>query len=120
MKAEGSSSKPQETVGEAKVTKRQSRHIQGFYEEYSLLKEEFLQNFMTVTVRKSDESDKNIVQFDTDIPGDVVVHWGVCRDDGKKWEIPPAPHPPATKIFRRKALQTLLQVHRKGTAFYLL
>ncbi|KAG1367590.1 alpha-amylase 3, chloroplastic [Cocos nucifera] len=114
VKAEGSSSKPQETVGEAKVTKWQNRHIQGFYEEYSLLKQEYLQNFMTVTVRKSDKSDKNIVQFDTDIPGDVVVHWGVCRDNGKKWEIPPAPHPPATKIFRRKALQTLLQPKTNG------
>ncbi|XP_008808382.2 alpha-amylase 3, chloroplastic isoform X2 [Phoenix dactylifera] len=114
VNAEGSSSKPQEAVGEAKVTKRQNKRIQGFYEEYSLLKEEFVQNFMTVTVRKSDESDKNIVQFDTDMPGDVVVHWGVCRDNGKNWEIPPAPHPPATKIFRRKALQTLLQPKRNG------
>nr|XP_010925057.1 alpha-amylase 3, chloroplastic [Elaeis guineensis] len=114
VKAEGSSSKPQETVGEAKVTKQQNGHIQAFHEEYSLLKEEFLQNFMTVTVRKSDESDKNIVQFDTDVPGDVVVHWGVCRDNGKKWEIPPPPHPPATKIFRHKALQTLLQPKTNG------
>lgn len=114
LKAEGSSSKPQKPLGEVKVTKWQNKHIQGFYEEYSLLKEEFVQNFIEVTVRKSNESDKNIVQFDTDIPGDVVVHWGVCKDNGKKWEIPPVPYPPATRIFRHKALQTLLQPKTNG------
>lgn len=81
-----------------------------FYEEYPIAKEELVQNSITVTVKKSSETDKNLVQIDTDIPGDVVVHWGVCRDSKKHWEVPSIPHPPSTKIFRKKALRTLLQV----------
>ncbi|XP_072993431.1 alpha-amylase 3, chloroplastic [Typha latifolia] len=113
LKAEGSGSAPQETVGQEGDAKR-NRRISGFYEEYSILKEEFVQQFMTVTVRESNEIDKKLVQFDTDMPGQVIVHWGVCKDDSKKWEIPSTPHPPATKIFRNKALRTLLEPKADG------
>ncbi|RWW71141.1 hypothetical protein BHE74_00021159 [Ensete ventricosum] len=89
---------------------KQKRRIAPIYKEFPILKEEFVPNHMTVSVRRSDKTDKNIVQFDTDLPGDVVIHWGICKDDGRKWVIPSTPHPPATKIFRHKALQTLLQV----------
>ncbi|KAL0910076.1 hypothetical protein M5K25_021010 [Dendrobium thyrsiflorum] len=83
--------------------------ISDFYEEYALITEEFVLNSVTVTVISS-EADKNLVYFDTDMPGDVIIHWGVCRNDIKNWEIPPAPFPPSSKIFRQKALQTLLKV----------
>ncbi|XP_020241868.1 alpha-amylase 3, chloroplastic isoform X2 [Asparagus officinalis] len=87
----------------------QNSKITGFCEEYTILKEEQVQNSMTVTVKKSNEANKNLLHFDTDIPGNVVVHWGVCRNNNKHWEVPSKPHPPSTKILRRKALQTLLQ-----------
>ncbi|KAH1154274.1 hypothetical protein GLYMA_18G125300v4 [Glycine max] len=44
-----------------------------------------------------------------DIPGDILLHWGVCRDNLKWWEIPPAPHPPETIAFKDRALRTKLQ-----------
>ncbi|XP_058105304.1 alpha-amylase 3, chloroplastic [Magnolia sinica] len=115
LKPEGSRPKGEESVVDSKDAKQQNRRVEGFYEECSILKEEPTQNFVTVSVRNCDETDKNVVRFDTDLPGDVVVHWGVCRDDKKRWEIPAAPHPPQTNIFRKKALQTLLQRNENGS-----
>ncbi|WOL02990.1 alpha-amylase 3, chloroplastic [Canna indica] len=108
-KAEGSSSKQKDSAGEVRDTMIQNRHISQFSEEISISKQLLVTNSMTVSVRKSDDTDKKIIQFDTDLPGDVIVHWGVCTNDGRKWVIPSTPHPPTTKIFRQKVLQTLLQ-----------
>lgn len=110
LKAEESTSQKEDPDDEDGNVVKQNRCIAPIYKEFPILKEEFVPNHMTVSVRSSDKTDKNIVQFDTDLPGDVVIHWGVCKDDGRKWVIPSTPHPPATKIFRHKALQTLLQV----------
>lgn len=106
--AEGSTSKQKDSK-DNKILK-QNRIISRFNEEFPILREEFVTNFMTVSVTRSEDTHKKFLQFDTDLPGDVVVHWGVCKADGRKWEIPSTPHPPRTKIFRHKALQTLLQV----------
>ncbi|KAJ0985545.1 hypothetical protein J5N97_003901 [Dioscorea zingiberensis] len=114
LKVDGPKSKKKNTVFNTKSSMQQSRLNNGFYAEYSISKEERVQNTMTVTVRKSNEKDKNLVCFETDIPEDVIIHWGVCRDNSKKWEIPATPHPPATKIYRRKALQTSLQHKENG------
>ncbi|KAL6007197.1 hypothetical protein ACLOJK_032693 [Asimina triloba] len=108
LKPEGSRPKGEENDGDFKDTLQQRRRNAGFYEEYPIFKEEPAQNFVTVSVGSSD-GNKRVVHFETDLPGDVIVHWGVCRDKKKKWEIPAAPHPPETKIFRKKALRTLLQ-----------
>lgn len=105
----------QDTLRGGREAKQWNSRIAGLYEEFSISKEEPVQNLMTVTVRKSNDTEKKLVQLDTDIPGEVTVHWGVCKDDSKKWEIPPTPHPPATKLFRSKALQTSLQVCREET-----
>nr|XP_009412382.1 PREDICTED: alpha-amylase 3, chloroplastic [Musa acuminata subsp. malaccensis] len=114
LKAEESTSKKEDPDDEDGNVVKQNRCIAPIYKEFPILKEEFVPNHMTVSVRSSDKTDKNIVQFDTDLPGDVVIHWGVCKDDGRKWVIPSTPHPPATKIFRHKALQTLLQPKPDG------
>ncbi|XP_020099176.1 alpha-amylase 3, chloroplastic isoform X1 [Ananas comosus] len=114
LKPEGSSPMTQETLRGGREAKQWNSRIAGLYEEFSISKEEPVQNLMTVTVRKSNDTEKKLVQFDTDIPGEVTVHWGVCKDDSKKWEIPPTPHPPATKLFRSKALQTSLQPKENG------
>ncbi|KAF3971426.1 hypothetical protein ACB098_03G165000 [Castanea mollissima] len=53
-------------------------------------------------------------QEKTDLPGDVVIHWGVCLDGAKKWEIPSAPYPPETIAFKDKALRTRLQPKEGG------
>eukprot|EP01018_Ginkgo_biloba_P011704 Gb_02250 [translate_table: standard] len=80
------------------------------YEEYKLSKETVVENFVTVSVRKSKEKRLNLVSFDTDLPGDVVLHWGVCRNDSKKWEIlMQSQYPSNTTVYRRRALQTPLQ-----------
>nr|DAD31168.1 TPA_asm: hypothetical protein HUJ06_010019 [Nelumbo nucifera] len=106
--------KGEEDTGETNETKKQNKCQEGFYEEHSIFKEVPVQNSLTVSVRKCPEKDKNLVHLDTDLPGDVIVHWGVCRDNDKKWEIPAAPHPPETQIFKRKALRTLLQPKEDG------
>lgn len=112
LKPDISYSKDQESNPDLQDPLLNHIYVSDFDEEYSIIKEEFILNSVTVTVRKSSEAEKNLVYFDTDVPGEAIIHWGVCRNDMKNWEIPPAPFPPSSKIFRQKALQTLLQVCR--------
>ncbi|KAG8077725.1 hypothetical protein GUJ93_ZPchr0007g5373 [Zizania palustris] len=113
QRSEGPNAEPQKIVPDDKGSR--DKGISGFYEEYPILKSVYAQNFVTVTVRETNGTNKHNVEFDTDIPGDVIIHWGVCKDNTMTWEIPPEPHPPTTKIFRQKALQTLLQRKANGT-----
>lgn len=110
LKSEASHADSQNNSIESKDSKNKNRCLEGFYEEQSIVKEVSVGNLVSVAVRKSPERGKVILCLETDIPGDVVVHWGVCRDDAKIWEIPAAPHPPETTVFKNKALRTLLQV----------
>ncbi|XP_043704732.1 alpha-amylase 3, chloroplastic-like isoform X2 [Telopea speciosissima] len=114
LEPERSQTKDQDDISEQMDPKQQNRSLEGFYEEHSIVKGTPVENFMTVSVTKSPEKDKNIVRLETDLPGDTVVHWGVCRDNDKKWEIPAGPHPPETKIHKKMALQTLLQPKEDG------
>lgn len=95
---------------EKSEAKPEIRLVEKYSEEFPIVQEETVQNYLTVSVKRSDELDRNVVHFDTDIPGNVVVHWGVCRDENRNWEIPTPPHPASSRVFRGKALQTLLQV----------
>lgn len=115
LKSDASHSKDHESSSDLLDSSHGCRHISDFYEEYSAIKEEFVLNSVTVTVRSSIEENKTLVYFDTDLLGDVIIHWGVCRNEMKNWEIPPPPFPPSTKIFRQKALQTLLQPKADGS-----
>lgn len=90
----------------------QVRLLEGFYEEHSIVKETFNDNSLVVSVRKCHKTFKHLLQVETDLPGNVVVHWGVCRDDSRNWEIPVGPYPPNTTEFKKKALRTLLQVKK--------
>ncbi|OVA09069.1 Alpha amylase [Macleaya cordata] len=114
LKEEGARPKVQEKIGDAEEPKKQNRHLEAFYEDYSISKEFPVENVMTVSVKKCPENDKNLVHLETDLHGDVVVHWGVCRDSDKIWEIPEAPHPPKTTVFKKKALRTVLQLKEDG------
>lgn len=87
-----------------------NRLLEGFYEEQLIVKKVPVCNSLSVSVKKCSETDKNIVSIETDLSGDVVVHWGVCRDNATKWEVPVAPHPPNTELYKNKALRTRLQV----------
>ncbi|GFP86154.1 alpha-amylase 3 chloroplastic [Phtheirospermum japonicum] len=89
--------------------------LQGFYEEHSVFKELFTDNSLSVSVRHCLKRAKNVLHIETDLPGDVVIHWGVCRDEGKNWEIPAEPYPPETIKFKNKALRTLLQQKDDGS-----
>lgn len=99
-----------ESSNESREAEQKSRSLEGFYEEQPIAKQVAFDNSVTVSVRKCPETAKNLLYVETDLPGDVFIHWGVCRDDAKTWEIPDAPHPPETVSFRDKALQTRLQV----------
>ncbi|GER41446.1 alpha-amylase [Striga asiatica] len=92
----------------------QKRPLQGFYEEHSVFKEVLTDNSMSVSVKHDLESAKHVLHIETDLPEDVVIHWGVCKDEGGNWEIPPEPYPPETINFKNKALRTLLQQKDEG------
>lgn len=104
---------------DVKEPKLKRRPLQGFYEEHSVSKELLIDNLMTVSVRHSKEEDQNELYMETDLPGDVVVHWGVCRDEVKNWEVPEGPYPPETITFKNKALRTRLQVYPRIEHFML-
>lgn len=110
VKAESSHSKDQDSSNESRDPQQKTRRVEEFYEELPIAKEIAVNNSVTVSVRKCPETAKNLLCLETDLPDHVVVHWGVCRDDTKRWEIPAAPHPPETVVFKDKALRTRLQV----------
>ncbi|KAK8484351.1 hypothetical protein V6N11_049625 [Hibiscus sabdariffa] len=115
LKAEASpADSPNNNNNESKDSKNKNRHLEGFYEELSIVKEVSVGNLVSVAVRKSLETSKLVLHLETDVPGNVVVHWGICRDDAKRWEIPAAPYPPETTLFKNKALRTLLQPKATG------
>ncbi|KAG8366299.1 hypothetical protein BUALT_Bualt17G0061900 [Buddleja alternifolia] len=92
----------------------QKRPLQGFYEEHSVFKETSFDNSVSVSVRHYPEKAMNVLYIETDLAGDVVMHWGVCRDQDKNWEVPPGPYPPETSMFKNKALRTRLQQKDDG------
>ncbi|XP_061989795.1 alpha-amylase 3, chloroplastic [Rosa rugosa] len=109
FKAESSNSQDKNSSSESRGTKEETRSLEGFYEELPIAKQIAVVNSVTVSVRKCPETAKNLLYLETDLPDHVVVHWGVCKDDAKRWEIPAAPHPPETVVFKDKALRTRLQ-----------
>ncbi|KAH0991466.1 hypothetical protein GBA52_002949 [Prunus armeniaca] len=110
VKAESPYSKDQDSSNESRDPQQKTRRVEEFYEELAIAKEIAVNNSVTVSVRKCPETAKNLLCLETDLPDHVVVHWGVCRDDTKRWEIPAAPHTPETVVFKDKALRTRLQV----------
>ncbi|XP_008446314.2 alpha-amylase 3, chloroplastic isoform X4 [Cucumis melo] len=107
-------SKDQGSSSESGDTKEDKKSLEGFYEELPIVKEVAVDNSISVSVKKCPETTKYLLYLESDLPGDVVVHWGACRDDTRKWEIPAAPHPPETTVFKNKALRTLLQPKEGG------
>ncbi|ESW29377.1 hypothetical protein PHAVU_002G065700 [Phaseolus vulgaris] len=95
---------------ESRVPERESNQPDGFYEEVYVTKKVLISNSVTVSTKKCFESGavKDILYVETDLPGDVVLHWGVCRNDTKRWEVPRSPYPPGTVPFKERALRTPL------------
>ncbi|KAL9424111.1 hypothetical protein AB3S75_036064 [Citrus x aurantiifolia] len=114
LKADTSQSGIQDSSSESSELKQENKHLEGFYEELPIVKEIIIENTVSVSVRKCPETAKTLLNLETDLTGDVVVHWGVCRDDSKNWEIPAEPYPPETIVFKNKALRTLLQPKEGG------
>ncbi|KAM7269841.1 hypothetical protein ACFE04_025338 [Oxalis oulophora] len=94
---------------------QEKTHHERFYEELIVSKEVTFENSVSVSVKKCLEKAKILLLLETDLPGDVVIHWGVCRDNTKRWEIPDAPYPPETTTFKSKALQTFLRPKEEGS-----
>uniref|UniRef100_A0A2P2JSC4 1,4-alpha-D-glucan glucanohydrolase n=1 Tax=Rhizophora mucronata TaxID=61149 RepID=A0A2P2JSC4_RHIMU len=109
-----SSSKSSDSSNQSKDPKQEIRQLEAFYEEQPICKQVSIENSLTISAKKCPKTGKIILYLDTDLPGQVVVHWGVCKDGNKNWEIPAAPHPPETSIFKNKALRTLLQPKEDG------
>ncbi|KAG7586467.1 Glycosyl hydrolase family 13 catalytic domain [Arabidopsis thaliana x Arabidopsis arenosa] len=97
---------------------KERKGLQEFYEEMPISKRVADDNSVSVTARKCSETSKNIVSIETDLPGDVTVHWGVCKNGSKKWEIPSEPYPEDTSLFKNKALRTRLQRKDDGSGSF--
>lgn len=110
LKLEATDDKVQDNNRVSESPKLESSQVEGFSVELALTKEVTLNNSISVSIKKSSETAKNILELETDIPGDVFLHWGACRDDLRKWEAPPAPHPSETVAFKETALRTKLKV----------
>ncbi|KAL2349294.1 hypothetical protein Fmac_003294 [Flemingia macrophylla] len=105
-----------DVTSESRVSKQEKNQPEGFYEEVSITKKVLVNNSISVSTKKCFESGgvKDLIHFETDLPGEVVLHWGVCRDDSRKWEVPPPPHPPGTVLFKDRALRTQLRPRDGG------
>ncbi|XP_057543598.1 alpha-amylase 3, chloroplastic [Amaranthus tricolor] len=114
FKGEGSQRRAEGSSEESPEPTLANKSLGGFYEEQPIVKEVPVCNSLLVSVCKCPETDKNLVSLETDLLGDVVVHWGICKNDIKKWEVPAEPHPPNTEVFKNKALRTRLQTKADG------
>lgn len=110
LRGEASTTTGPDNSTNSRDPKQESRSLERFYDEQPIAKQVSVDSSVTVSVRKCPETAKNHLHVETDLPGDVVIHWGVCLDGAKKWEIPAAPYPPETIAFKDKALRTRLQV----------
>jgi len=102
----------QDDSSESRVPEQDNNQPESFCEEVPITKKVLVQNSISVSTTKCHESGavKELLLLETDLPGDVVLHWGVCRDDSRKWEVPPRPHPPGTVAFKERALRTQFRV----------
>ncbi|KAK3421955.1 hypothetical protein EUGRSUZ_G02543 [Eucalyptus grandis] len=118
LKGEASDYKDKDASTDLEASKQEVRCLEGFYVEQPIVKVVSIRNSVNISVKICPKTAKTLVYLETDLPRDVIVHWGVCRDDSKKWEIPAAPYPPETEIFKNKALRTLLQPKEQGNGFW--
>ncbi|KAK7386948.1 hypothetical protein VNO78_27345 [Psophocarpus tetragonolobus] len=114
LKSDATHDKVQDDNSGSINPKVENSQLEGFYVELPISKEVIVDNSISVSIRKCSETAKNILNLETDIPGDILLHWGVCRDDLRWWEIPSAPHPPETIAFKDRALRTKLQSRDSG------
>lgn len=110
LSSDGGHTKVEDSIDDLREHNQQKRLLKGFHEEHSIVKETIFDNSLSISVKRCPDTANNLLYIETDLPGDVVVHWGVCKDEGKKWEIPAEPYPAETLVFKDKALRTLLQV----------
>ncbi|KAL9246416.1 hypothetical protein vseg_019954 [Gypsophila vaccaria] len=91
-----------------------NKPLEAFNVELPISKTIPVSNSLSVSVKKCAETSKHLIHLETDLPGNVIVHWGVCLNNSKKWELPLTPHPPNTEVFKNKALRTQLQKKEDG------
>ncbi|KAK7407343.1 hypothetical protein VNO78_09181 [Psophocarpus tetragonolobus] len=105
------SSESQDDSSDSRVSEQENNKPEGFYEELPITKMVMVTNSISVSTKKYFESGavKDLLYFETDLPGDIVIHWGVCRNDSRRWEVPPPPYPPGTVSFKDRALRTQLR-----------
>jgi len=66
-----------------------------------------MENQYQLLVSVSTDTGFNRVTLITDMPGPLLLHWGVVTSDPPDWTLPPAPiHPVGTTLFQNKAAET--------------
>ncbi|KAF5754834.1 putative glycosidase [Helianthus annuus] len=92
--------------------------VKGFHVEHPIVQETAVENAMNVHIKRCLKTSKYLVNMETDIPDDIIVHWGISTDGSNKWEIPSGPYPANTNLFKNKALRTQLQRKEDGNGCY--
>ncbi|MED6221799.1 Alpha-amylase A type-3 [Stylosanthes scabra] len=114
LKSEAMHDNDQDNSKQSSEPKQGNSQLEGFYVEMPITKEVTVSNSISVSIKKCTETSKNLLYLETDIPGAVLLHWGVCKDDLRRWEVPPAPYPAETVAFKDRALRTKLQSRDSG------
>ncbi|XP_076939237.1 alpha-amylase 3, chloroplastic-like, partial [Bidens hawaiensis] len=112
IQSEDTHSENENNTGDSKES------VKSFYIEHPVVQETVVENSMTVYIKRCSKTSNYLVNMETDIPDDVIVHWGVSKDESKKWEIPSGPYPANTLLFKNKALRTPLQHRENGNGCY--
>lgn len=74
-----------------------------------------VETVMGSTSRGGDQAGRAVV-VTTDIPGRLLLHWGLESADGGSWKLPPsASWPEGTSEYKRRALQTPFAENSNGT-----
>lgn len=110
LKSQAIHNKGQDNISKSRDPEQENSQLEDFYVEQPITKEVSVNHSVSVSVRKCSETAQAHLYLETDLPGDIVLHWGVCRNESRLWEVPPTPHPPETVVFKDRALRTPLQV----------
>ena len=55
----------------------------------------------------SEEDGAQVIRLETELPGKVLLHWGVQRNENDSWALPDdSSRPEGTLVYRSRALQT--------------
>ena len=62
---------------------------------------------LTAQVSVSEEDGAQVVRLESELPGKLLLHWGVQRSDNDSWALPEeGSRPEGSVVYKSRALQT--------------